>query len=206
MHRLVALGGLLHDIGKPVQRANLYSGNHSKQGAAFLRDIARNTGRKEFEILSLFSEFHHRDEMNEATMRAKIGELNPQRFGLTVDDILNALWIVYEADNLSSAEREEGKTKLWRPLYSVFNMKKAYSLNQLDFEKELPVPGEVSSIGREDYSTVVIGLCSDLSRAPLRVDRILPVLERHLTFVSSVTSEGNVISLYDHMRMTSAIA
>ncbi|AEH25114.1 type III-A CRISPR-associated protein Cas10/Csm1 [Pyrococcus yayanosii] len=203
---LVTLGGLLHDIGKPVQRANMYSGDHSKQGAEFLRDLAKNTGRKEFELLSLFSEFHHRDKMNEATIRARIEKLNPRRFGLGVEDILNALWIVYEADNLSSAEREEGTPQPSRPLYSVFNREKAYLWKELDFGNELPVPRDVPSIKGSTYSDLVKKLWAELSRTPLKVDMLLPVLERHLTFVSSVTSEGNVISLYDHMRMTSAIA
>jgi len=206
MHQLVALGGLLHDIGKPVQRANTYSGNHQKQGAEFLRKLAKKSGKREFELLALFSEFHHRDDMKEDIMRAKIEKLNPGRFGLSVEDVLNALWIVYEADNLSSAEREEGTPQSSRPLYCVFNPKKAYYLDDLDFEKGLPVPGEVYSIRSQDYSGLVENLWDELSQTPLKVDRILPVLERCLTFVSSVTSEGNVISLYDHMRMTSAIA
>lgn len=107
---LTALGGLLHDIGKPVQRAGLYSGDHSTQGARFLRDLAENTGRAEYELLSLFSEFHHKGHMkNDELMIRRIKELSPERFGLTMEDVLNALWIVYEADNLASGEREEGQ-------------------------------------------------------------------------------------------------
>ena len=63
---LVALGGLLHDIGKPVQRAGVYSGDHSKQGALFLRELGKRTGIEEYELLALFSEFHHRERLNES--------------------------------------------------------------------------------------------------------------------------------------------
>lgn len=204
---LIALGGLLHDIGKPVQRAGLYSGDHSTQGARFLKDLARNTGRAEYELLSLFSEFHHRGHMKKDELMIKrIKEVSPERFGLAVDDVLNALWIVYEADNLASGEREEGQPQASRPLYSVFNPKKAYPWAELDFEKELPVPGDVFSVRSQDYRELVKRLWEELSKAKLRSDRLLPVLEKYLTFVSSVTSEGNVISLYDHMKMTSAIA
>nr|6KC0_A Chain A, CRISPR system single-strand-specific deoxyribonuclease Cas10/Csm1 (subtype III-A),CRISPR system single-strand-specific deoxyribonuclease Cas10/Csm1 (subtype III-A) [synthetic construct] len=204
---LTALGGLLHDIGKPVQRAGLYSGDHSTQGARFLRDLAENTGRAEYELLSLFSEFHHKGHMkNDELMIRRIKELSPERFGLTMEDVLNALWIVYEADNLASGEREEGQPQASRPLYSVFNPGKAYPWAELDFEKELPVPGDVFSIRSQDYRELVKRLWEELSKAKLRSDRLLPVLEKYLTFVSSVTSEGNIISLYDHMRMTSAIA
>nr|6MUR_A Chain A, Uncharacterized protein [Thermococcus onnurineus NA1]6MUS_A Chain A, Uncharacterized protein Csm1 [Thermococcus onnurineus]6O7E_A Chain A, Csm1 [Thermococcus onnurineus NA1] len=204
---LTALGGLLANIGKPVQRAGLYSGDHSTQGARFLRDLAENTGRAEYELLSLFSEFHHKGHMkNDELMIRRIKELSPERFGLTMEDVLNALWIVYEADNLASGEREEGQPQASRPLYSVFNPGKAYPWAELDFEKELPVPGDVFSIRSQDYRELVKRLWEELSKAKLRSDRLLPVLEKYLTFVSSVTSEGNIISLYDHMRMTSAIA
>jgi len=203
---LIALGGLLHDIGKPVQRANLYTDDHSIQGAMFLKDLARNTGREEYLLLSLFSEFHHGKSMVEENMRKRIAEVHPERFGLSVEDVLNALWIVYEADNLASSEREEGQPQALRPLYSVFTKEKAYPLIELDFKKSLPIPGDISSISPQDYRKLVKGLWKDLLTAKLKVDRILPVLEKYLTFVSSATSEGNVISLYDHMRMTSAIA
>ncbi len=203
---LVALGGLLHDIGKPVQRAGLYSRDHSKQGAKFLRELAKSTGREEYKLLALFSKFHHRNHMKETEMIKKISEVRPERFGLSENDILRALWIVYEADNLSSTEREEGKPEQIRPLYSIFNQEKAYRPISLDFAQELPLPGEVERLMGEDYRKVVEGLQREIPKAGLRVVWLLPVLEKHLTFVSSVTSKGNVISLYDHLRMTSAIA
>ena len=203
---LVALGGLLHDIGKPVQRAGLYSGDHSKQGAEFLRELARSTGREEYKLLALFSEFHHWDHMNETEMKRRIREVDPERFGLSEEDIIRALWIVYEADNLSSAERESGKPEQIRPLYSVFNREKAYRPAPLDFSQGLPIPGGVDGLGRSDYKPLIRNMWMNMMRVEPRIDRLLPVLEKHLTFVSSVTAEGNVISLYDHMRMTSAIA
>ncbi|WP_010478255.1 type III-A CRISPR-associated protein Cas10/Csm1 [Thermococcus zilligii] len=206
LRELVSLGGLLHDIGKPVQRAGFYSGDHPKQGAEFLRELARSTGREEYKLLALFSEFHHQGYMNETEMRKKISEVRPERFGLGEEDVLRALWIVYEADNLSSAEREEGKPEQIRPLYSIFNREKGYPPVTLEFGRELPVPGDIESLEKSNYERVVNGLREDLKKVELRVDRILPVLEKHLTFVSSATAKGNVISLYDHMRMTSAIA
>ncbi len=206
LEELVALGGLLHNIGKPVQRANLYSGDHSEQGARFLRDLARTTGIQEYELLALFSEFHHSEHFNETRIREAIRKLNPECFELSEEDIIRALWIVYEADNLSSAEREKGKPKNIRPLYSIFNKEKAYFPVTLEFGQELPVPTEVDTLTKRDYEKVIEGLKRDLKKTELRVDRLLPVLEKHLTFVSSVTAKGNVISLYDHLRMTAAIA
>ena len=211
VEELVALGGLLHDIGKPVQRAGLYSGDHSTQGAEFLRELARKTGIEEYELLALFSEFHHICHMKDGErMREAVRRVSPERFGLSEEDVINALWIVYEADNLASMEREEGKGdfSMLRPLSSIFNDELGYPVGELELENalRLPVPSKDVRVSRDSYRTLVDGLARELGSVSLSVDRVLPVLERYLTFVSSVTKEGNVISLYDHVRMTSAIA
>jgi len=211
IYELVALGGLFHDVGKPVQRAGIYSGDHSTQGALFLKELARNAGRPEYELLALFSEFHHAEHMkDEGRIRARVREVSPERFGLTEEDALRALWIVYEADNLSSAEREGsgGDFYVFRPLSSVFRPDLKYPLDVLEFEGalSLPVPTQDVRIPGNQYRDIVKGLATELMSVPLRADRVLPLLEKYTTFVSSVTREGNVISLYDHMRMTSAIA
>jgi len=46
---------------------------------------------------------------DENRMREAVRGVSPERFELREDDVIKALWIVYEADNLSSREREEGK-------------------------------------------------------------------------------------------------
>ncbi|WP_297499713.1 HD domain-containing protein, partial [Thermococcus sp.] len=155
LEELVALGGLLHDIGKPVQRARLYSGDHSEQGAEFLRWLATETGREEYELLALFSAFHHKKHFNEVRIREAVKRINPERFGLSEEDIIRALWIVYEADNLSSAEREEGEPENIRPLYSIFNREKAYRPTILNFEQELPIPEDIESLTKWNYGEVV---------------------------------------------------
>ncbi|MFA4668235.1 type III-A CRISPR-associated protein Cas10/Csm1 [Pyrococcus kukulkanii] len=191
---LIALGGLLHDIGKPVQRGRLYNGDHSIQGYNFLLDLAEKTGVKEYEILALFSRFHHKKYMEE------VGKLN------IPDDIKIALYLVYVADNISSKEREEEKGyDIRRPLKSVFNRNLGYPLYELNLGT-LPIPGEVEGITSEEYRKLVKALEEGLKKVELRVDKVMPILEKHLTFVSSVTTENNVISLYDHLKMTSAIA
>ena len=144
-----------------------------------------------------------------ASIRTKIREVSPERFGLKEEDVLRAIWIVYEADNLSSAEREGtgGSFHVFRPLSSIFNQNLKYPPTPLELEGfELPVPKANVRISGDDYRNVVKALADELIETPLKIDRLMPVLEKHLTFVSSVTLEGNVISLYDHMRMTSAIA
>lgn len=210
LKELVALGGLFHDIGKPVQRAGFYSGTHSKQGAKFLRDLARNTGKAEYDLLALFSEFHHYDQMiDEKQIRRKIREASPERFGLNEEEVFKALQIVYEADNLASGEREKegtGSLMSLRPLYSIFDPERAYPLQVLDLKEKLPFPKNIASIRAEEYRNLVKNLWKELLSVGLRLDMLLPIFEKYLTFVSSVTRKGNVISLYDHVRMTSALA
>ena len=207
----IALGGLLHDIGKPIQRCGLTTGNHSILGADFLREISKASKKEIYELLALFSEFHHQAFMDEDIIKKAISEVKPNRFGLSMDDVYRALWIVYEADNLSSLEREELESgfRSQTSLYSPFNPNLAYPLKELDLDKleELPVPKEGVIASSRDYEKIRNKLLFELSNVDqVSVDRILPILEKYLTFVSSFTKEGNVISLYDHMRMTSAIA
>ncbi|AMM54165.1 type III-A CRISPR-associated protein Cas10/Csm1 [Pyrococcus kukulkanii] len=192
---LIALGGLFHDIGKPVQRAHLYSGDHSIQGYRFLLELARETGVKEYETLALFARYHHRKYMEEVE-KLKIS-----------DDVKVALYLVYIADNISSREREDERSgyDVRRPLKSVFNRDLSYPLYQLSLER-LPIPETVERIGSEEYRRIVEALKGDMKRVEPRTDKVMPILEKHLTFVSSVTTENNVISLYDHLKMTSAIA
>jgi len=200
---LISLGGLFHDIGKPVQRASLYKGDHSEQGFNFLLELAeefKKKGREDtariYEKLALFSKYHHKDRMRE------IDDL-----GLD-EELKVALYLVYVADNISSKEREEpGKTgyDVTRPLKSVFNRELAYPLVELS-ESRLPFPGHIEKVTKDDYRYIVNIIRKKLLETPLKIDRILPLFEKYLTFVSSATTENNVISLYDHLKMTSAIA
>lgn len=48
---LISLGGLFHDIGKPVQRASLYKGDHSEQGLIFSLNLLKSLKRREEKIL-----------------------------------------------------------------------------------------------------------------------------------------------------------
>ncbi len=206
LSEVVALGGLFHDIGKPVQRGNLYSGDHSSQGAKFLEDFAMQTGREEFKLLALFSEFHHWNNMDERRMWAKIKDLKPERFGIAPEDLYRALWLVYEADNISSSEREPGSPSSYRPLASIFNRSYKYPLKVLDFnDLAFPVKEGVR-LNAEDYKKLVRRFSLEVGKREVAFDRLLPLFEKYFTFVSSVTTENNYISLYDHMRMTSAIA
>ncbi len=207
---LVALGGLLHDVGKPVQRAGIYPADHSEQGATFLRNLTAKTRKPEYELLALFAEFHHRGNMRDEEIRNRIREVSPGRFGLSEEDVFRAIWLVYEADNLSSSERESSDSEFYRfrPLSSIFNRELEYPVKTVEFKggEGLPVPGREVRPSRGAYEKVVSGLKEGLTSSEPKVDRLMPVLEKYLTFVSSVTKEGNVISLYDHMKMTSAIA
>ncbi|AEF96875.1 type III-A CRISPR-associated protein Cas10/Csm1 [Methanotorris igneus] len=219
---IIALGGLLHDIGKVAQRIS--GGKHSSIGAEFLRDLANKTKIKEYEILALFSEFHHKGDMvNEKgeikeELKEKIKKV-AEEFKISERELINALWLVYESDNISSSEREEAsKLNIRNPLKSIFTSidigkgsveSKYYPLMPLEFKREFPSPQkniEEKKI-KEDYIDLKNNIYDDLKKLKkISIDRILVILEHYLTFVPAMTSKENDISLYDHLRMTSAIA
>ncbi|AFK21712.1 type III-A CRISPR-associated protein Cas10/Csm1 [Pyrococcus sp. ST04] len=217
VEELISLGALLHDIGKPVQRARLYEGDHSIQGWRFLNDLAEDMkGAKDkirlLKVLSLFSRFHHRSHLGDSSaLEKEISKIRGilEDLGLSEEDLKVALYLVYIADNISSKEREEGgRYDITRPLRSVFNRDLSYPVTKFEIKEplRLPIPEEIEKVSPEHYKEIVEDLRRELKDIPLKVDALLPTLEMFFTFVSSATTKGNVVSLYDHLRTTAAIA
>jgi len=106
--KLVALGGLLHDIGKFEQRALIQKKRHQESGYDFLKKYTERY-LKEYEKLPLFARYHHKNDLKsfEGNNRTK-----------------NLLNIVCEADNISSGERRTEDEMVFNPenpLESVFS-------------------------------------------------------------------------------------
>ena len=194
------LGALLHDIGKSIYRSGGESGSHSALGAAFLKKIWPG----ESDILDCVS-FHH----GRALRGARLADDSPA-------------YIVYLADNLAAAadrreiEGEGGSFDRGLPLAPVFTHLNGehpgYSLplGFQDGQLHPPIPG-TKPVTPGEYAAIVEKLRSGLTGlAPEEawVNSLLCLLESCLSFVPSsiFTGESPDISLYDHSKVTAAIA
>ncbi len=210
----ITLAALLHDIGKVVQRATGQRIPHSRLGADYIGNLGVSLPEKD-KILECIMHHHHSEIES-----ARLPENSPA-------------YIIYEADNIAAgADRrgrdgeEEGIAGIYRPLEPVFNLiNKAageggsiyrYRLQALDDRKDSiyagnyptakDIPATAAEYGSllERFGAVMTGL--DFSRD--RVESLMELLEATTTFVPSSTLTGEVadISLYDHLKLTAAVA
>lgn len=194
------LGGLLHDIGKPVYRCGGQKGSHSDLGAAFLNSIWENVPE-----ISSCLRYHHAKAIREA----KLPKDSPA-------------YLVYLADNLAAAadRREiEGEGNSFDrnlPLAPVFTHLKgehpgyAMPLTFQDGKLHRPESG-LKSVTPGAYAGIVEKLRSGLTALKPEeqwVNSLLCLLESCLSFVpsSTFTGESPDISLYDHSKVTAAVA
>jgi len=201
---LVALGGLLHDIGKFVQRANWdEKKSHEEWGYEFLYGFKDKNPI--FENLAQFARYHHVESLEKADVKDV--------------RMLNLLWIVYEADNLSSMERVGEKPQFGNPMVSVFSSiylgkgepkKCYYDLKEHDPHTFFQPTIEKITIDKrkyaEQYEKFKCEFMKLVENSVANFDRILALLEKYTTFIPSVMSGEDDVSLYDHLKTTSAIA
>lgn len=205
-----AVGGLLHDIGKVIYRAGLEEGDHSSAGYAWLAGITDKGGNTE--ILNCVR-YHHAAKLKGS--------------GIAVD---SPAFAVYIADNIAAgadrrerAETEEGHGEgqpfqKTMPLSSVFNIMwgnncgLSYAASNLG--RLANYPSNPAPLTQEIYTAKAAELKGELEklfRPELTagyIDSLLTLLENTLSFVPSSTSTNEVadISLYDHSKMTAAVA
>lgn len=205
MHELTlqaTIGSLVHDIGKPVYRSGGQSGSHSQLGFTFLKGIW--PGAEAAGVLDCVR-YHHAG----AIRGARLPKDSPA-------------YIAYLADNLSAAadrrevEGEGGTFDRSLPLQPVFihlngeHPAAFLPLTVQDGSLRLPssckraaTPGEYGAIVEKLRS----GLAGVEPEEPW-VNSILCLLESCLSFVpsSTFTGESPDISLYDHSKVSAAIA
>jgi|GEM_PF-1051273 len=222
-----ALGGLLHDVGKLVQRSGTASGNHMDIGADWLsRRGAPWAG-------SAWAARYHHTNPNASV---KLGDLAKDPL---FAEKLPLAAIVAHADNLSSAEREEvtGRWDAEVRLRNIFDRvvladrasgqgtPTFFPLAPLTtgaFATEtgegmiFPVP-ETAHSALFNYEALEEGLRELLdSPVPASETRgsgwLLRALERYTAFVPSETAVSKEeerypdISLFDHLRTTAMLA
>ena len=198
----IAIGGMLHDIGKVLYRAS-EAGNHSQSGYEFLKDEA---GISDQSILDQVK-YHHAAMLKEA-------KLLPDSLA----------YITYYADNIASAADRRalpddagyGFDK-FVPLESVFNIvngnrgKASYKAKTLDPKEGINYPAkDAVSYDESFYKKIRFNLkdvLRNLEYSGAYINSLLEVLEANLSYIPSSTAkqERADISLFDHMKLTAAI-
>ena len=196
-------GSLLHDIGKVVYRQGDDRRKHSQIGYEFLKD---EIGIQQEEVLNCVK-YHHVDALREA----RISNLSPA-------------YLVYIADNIAAAadrrEQEDGETgfEIHTPLQPVFNIlnensgKMYYSPGILNVESSINHPTtEKKLFTDEQYKEIVRNISDNLKGLEWTeeyLNSLLEVLEANLSYIPSSTSKSELpdISLFDHIKLTAAVA
>lgn len=196
------IGSLLHDIGKVVYRAG-DGRNHSESGYEFLEELKNDFDK---EILDCVR-YHHGAVIRNAHIS---------------DESL--AYITYFADNVSAAtdrreaeQTEDGFDKTI-PLASVFNILNGnnehmhYARQVMDPDAGINYPTDTEiSMDKSFYAEVVDRIQDNLLGIDISheyINSLLSVMEANLMYIPSSTSKRELadISLYDHVKLTAAIA
>lgn len=198
----LVIGCLLHDIGKILYRCD-DKRNHSLSGFDFL---SSKVGIEDKDILDCVK-YHHARNLKGAN--------------LPFDSLA---YISCIADNIASAadrrDEEDGYKSfdIDTPLASVFNLlngnnaKMYYSPYTWNEETGINYPSpEKKSFESGEYLKIIQNISDNLKRTDFEesnINSILEILEGNLSYVPSSTYLMEVpdISLYDHMKLTAAVA
>ena len=196
----LAIGALLHDFGKLLYRYNDRR-SHSVSGHDYLEN---ELGIKEQEVLEQVY-YHHENVLKTAKIEKN-----------------SLAYITCIADNIaSSSDRREkedssGGFSPTLPLESIFNLLNendenyVYQPTQLDETINYPVK-KAKEYNKEFYGKLVQNLRENLRFVTYTneyFNSLLELLEVNLSYVPSSTNKKEVadISLYDHVKLTSAFA
>ncbi|MBO5302321.1 MAG: type III-A CRISPR-associated protein Cas10/Csm1 [Peptococcaceae bacterium] len=199
-------GRLLHDIGKVIFRALSLDGRaHSQSGYEAMKEIIDQP-----EILDCIR-YHHKKELSGAKLDS------------------NALaYTVYIADNIAAgADRRTGEAEeddkgfdKTLPLENIFNLmndnknRYVHAQGDMNLQKTINFPQPKESVQpytASKYNSLYQELRFGLQRIGYTeqyIDSLLALLESYMTYIPSSTNKQEVadISLYDHSKMTGAIA
>ena len=196
------IGSLLHDIGKVVYRSG-DGREHSRSGAEYLKT---ETSIEDQDILHCVR-YHHGVYLKDAKLAEN-----------------DCAYVTYYADNVAAftdrreaREQEDGFDKTV-PLASVFNILNGndgnshYAMQVLDPKAGINYPTEEKiALDTSFYQTVIQNITDNLKGIEISeeyLNSLLSVLEANLSYIPSSTSKRELadISLYDHVKMTAAVA
>lgn len=200
----LGIGALLHDIGKVIYRQGNDRRNHSTSGYDYLKTEA---GVNDSEVLNCVR-YHHASHLKNASI---------------ADESL--AYIVYIADNIAAfADRrkrentEEKGFEVSVPLQSVFNILNGnqeelyYQPGDMDPNGEINYPSaEKKKFSENFYQKIRARLTDNLKGIDWTeeyLNSLLAVMEANLSYVPSSTAKAELtdISLFDHVKMTAAVA
>ena len=196
------IGSLLHDVGKILYRHN-DGRNHSTSGCDFLKEQGIDNNN----ILDQVK-YHHAKHLSGASLEKD-----------------SLAYVAYWADNVSAAadRRSDEDTSEYGydkfvPLSSVFNILNNNNQNfsypmELIYDSGKPnVPDDTDKqYSSEVYGKIIQTLRDNLNSLELSqeyINSLLSVLEGTLSFVPSSTQKAEFcdVSLYDHCKITAAVA
>ena len=214
---MITLCGLLHDIGKICQRAAGEHKTHSEIGAEFIRRILyehKETETEEGKQLLASIRYHHAKDLKHSRLEDN-----------------DLAYIVYEADNISAgADRRDtiSDNEIGFDLHaskeSIFNIfntgrksnKIYYTLDMIDTKRKysdfFPREMQNSSVSTESQYAKILSILEKnfmkVSPLDMGINEILRIMEDTTSYIPSSTNRSEVadISLYDHSRMTAAVA
>lgn len=195
----ITVGALLHDTGKLLFRSG--DGRaHPVSGAEFISELTQDQ-----ELLQCIK-FHHRRDIQRASLPAG-----------------SPAYIVYIADNIAAAADRrdtEGADSAYgfdkeAPLASVFNIlnngSRRLQLPLKPLDNSINFPAEGVAASPAEYESLLRKFREGLGGISFTADYINSLLELSqgiLSFVPSSTDTSQLpdISLYDHQKITAAVA
>ena len=200
----LVIGSLLHDIGKIVYR----TGDMRKHSISGYETIKEMSNLNDETILEQIK-YHHADAINNAKLS---------------DDSL--AYITYIADNIASGmDRRKSIDQIYEGgfdknigLSSIFNIinendqSYVYQPRMLNTEEEINYPSKQAAIyDRRFYESVLRNIADNLKGIVINdeyINSLLEVMEANTSFIPSSTnlSEISDISLFDHVKLTAAVA
>ncbi len=198
--------GLLHDNGKVCIRATREKKKHSVLGKEFMEQFL--TGTEDDKQLLRCISYHHGKELSKAK--------------LPNDDLA---YLIYEADNISAGmdrrtyeEETEFGFEADACLENIFNVFSGegqpsyFPLKELNAERESVYPVSVKNFASSGRYNSIMQYLSDnfKKKSPMEMtnNELLRILEDTMIYIPSSTnvSEYGDISLYDHAKLTGAVA
>lgn len=201
VEKKLIIGSLLHDIGKVIYRQGIDVRKHGQSGYDYLKEMIPDF---DSEILNCIR-YHHGDTLKNVSIHEQ-----------------ELAYIVYMADNIAAAtDRREKETaergfEIHTPLQPVFNIlnrnRGTMYYRPGTLNDGICYPQEEKLLFDEhQYSKIVCNITDHLKGMEWNdayLNSLLEVLEANLSFVPSSTSKQELadISLFDHLKLTAAVA